>query len=97
MACVTPALAEEWTATLPLATVQFDGRSGNKTIYFRTTSGTWGPAGCPNAQFVMVRDVEGLKEILSIGLAAKLAGSNVRFQGTCYDSEYFSAFYIVVE
>jgi hypothetical protein len=98
MALSTSAFAvDEWTGTKPIANLRFDGRTGSKTVYFETPSGVWSAAGCPNAQFVMIRGIDGLKELLSIGLAAKLAERNVRFLGACLDSDYFEAYYVIVE
>lgn len=86
--------AEEWTQSKPISQLNFDGDSANKTIYFETTSGSWSAAGCPNARYVMVRGIDGLKEILAIGLTAKTTSTNVSFLGSCLGADYFSAHYI---
>jgi hypothetical protein len=96
MALSTAAFAEEWTATKLISNVAFDSRADH-TIYFETASGSWSAAGCPNAQYVMVRGTSGLKEILSVGLSAKLAERSVRFYGTCQNADYFQAAYVLVE
>jgi hypothetical protein len=93
----TIASAEEWTQVKPIAQVSFDGTAANKTIYFETPSGKWSAAGCPNARYVMVRGVDGLKEILAMGLAAKASSANVSFVGSCQNADYFAAYYIKVE
>lgn len=89
--------AAEWTAKHPILRVLYDGATGTTTAYFETATGTWSPAGCPNARYVMVRGVEGSREILAIALSAKLGDKLVQFYGTCYDATYFSAHYITVE
>jgi hypothetical protein len=86
--------AEEWTQSKAISQLNFDGDSANKTIYFETPSGSWSATGCPNARYVMVRGIDGLKEILAIGLAAKTASVNVSFLGSCINADYFSAHYI---
>lgn len=86
--------AEEWTQSKPISQLNFDGDSANKTIYFETPSGSWLAAGCPNARYVMVRGIDGLKEILAIGLTAKTTSTNVSFLGSCMGADYFSAHYI---
>jgi hypothetical protein len=88
--------ADEWTASLPISKINFDG-SLSGTIYFQTPSGNWSVAGCPNTQFVLVRDIPGVKEILAIGMTAKLSDRNVAFSGTCYSPGYFRASYISME
>jgi hypothetical protein len=89
--------ADEWTQSKAISQVSFDGDSANKTIYFETPSGSWSPAGCPNARYVMVRGIDGLKEILAIGLVAKTTSVSVSFVGSCVDANYFSARYIKME
>lgn len=96
MTLSTVACAEEWTGTKQISNLTFDARADH-TIYFETTSGHWSAAGCPNAQYVMVRNSTGLKEILSMGLGAKLAERNVRFYGNCQSADYFQAEYVLVE
>ncbi len=91
------ATADEWTQSKPISQLNFDGTTGNRTIYFETPSGSWSAAGCPSARYVMVRGVEGLKEILAIGLAAKTTSTNVSFLGSCLDADYFSASYIKMD
>lgn len=73
--------ANEWTESKPISQLSLDGNSALKTIYFETPSGSWSAAGCPNARFVMVRGIDGLKEILAIGLVAKTTSVNVSFLG----------------
>ena len=89
--------ADEWTGSKPITQLNFDGTSTNKTIYFETESGVWSATGCPNARYVMVRGIDGLKEILAIGLVAKTSSANVSFLGSCVNADYFSAYYIKVE
>lgn len=93
----TVANAEESTPFRTISQLRFDAQADEVTIYFETPSGSWGLAGCPNARYVIVRDVAGLKELLAIGLAAKLAERSVPFQGTCRDADYFSAYYVIVQ
>lgn len=79
-----------------ISTVQFDGIDRN--LYFKTTNGAWTTEGC-NPRYVWVKpNIEGQKEILSIGLAAKMSGKKVWFYGTCATgaSDYFEATYIVI-
>lgn len=90
------ASADEWTQVKSISQVSFDGTT-NKTIYFETPSGAWSASGCPNARYVMVRGIDGLKEILAIGLTAKATSANVSFVGSCLNADYFSASYIKVE
>ena len=94
-----PALADadEWTPSKPISQLSVDGSTANKTIYFETPSGSWSAAGCPNARYVMVRGIDGLKEILAIGLAANTTSVNVSFVGSCLNADYFSASYIKME
>jgi hypothetical protein len=96
MAFATVAHADEWTANLAISRLLFDG-TGTTTIYFENATGHWSAASCPNAQYVIVRNIAGMKEILAMGLAAKTAASNVKFLGTCQDANYFAAYYMVVE
>jgi hypothetical protein len=91
------ARADEWTQVKPISQLSFDGATGNKTIYVENTSGKWSASGCPNARYVMVRGIDGLKEILAIALAAKASSANVSFVGSCLNADYFSATYIKVE
>ena len=99
LTCFTATLAnaEESTPFRTISQLRFDALSDEVTIYFETSSGSWGLAGCPSARYVMVRDVAGFKELLAIGLAAKLAERSVSFQGTCRDADYFSAYYVIVQ
>jgi hypothetical protein len=89
--------ADEWTPSKPISHLLFEGETTNKTIYFETPSGSWSAAGCPNAKYVMVRGIDGFKEMLAIGLAAKTSAANVSFLGSCLNADYFSAHYIVMD
>ncbi len=73
--------------------------NGNDNISFFRGDQKWGAAGCPNATYVQVKsDVLGRNEILSIALSAKMAAKRVQFWGACdTDTNYFNAFYIIVE
>jgi hypothetical protein len=93
----TVASADEWTPSKPISQLSYDGTSASKTIYFETPSGSWSAAGCPNARYVMVRGIDGLKEILAVGLVAKTTSANVSFVGSCLNADYFSASYIKME
>jgi hypothetical protein len=88
--------AAEWTGSKAISHLSFDGDS-LKTIYFETPSGSWSAAGCPNARFVMVRGIDGLKEILALGITAKTTSTNVSFLGSCVDADYFSATYVKLD
>jgi len=70
----------------------------SNTVFFRGSM-KWGAAGCPNATYVQVlSNVSGRKEILSIALAAKMAGKKVEFLGSCNaDLDYFDAVYIIIQ
>jgi hypothetical protein len=96
LAMTAIAMADESTATAPISKVLFDG-SGATTIYFETPSGHWSAPSCPNAQYVIVRGITGMKEMLAMGLAAKAAGQTAKFLGTCQDANYFAAYYMIVE
>jgi len=79
-----------------ISTVQYHGTK--KDLYFKTVDGTWKTDGC-NPTYVHVKPtIEGQKEILSIGLAAKMSGKKVWFIGDCasHSTNYFEAYYIVV-
>jgi hypothetical protein len=89
--------AHEWTPSKAISQLSFDGDSALKTIYFETPSGSWSAAGCPNARYVMVRGIDGLKEILAIGLVAKTTSVNVSFLGSCTNADYFTAHYIKMD
>ncbi len=78
-----------------ISTVQYDGAA--KNLYFRSEEGKWISGGCQSTYVWVKADVEGQKEILSLGLAAKMAGKKVWFYGACNsDPNYFEAYYIVV-
>src|SRR6476646_558202 len=78
------------TASLPITQINYNGDSNDS--FFITTPGMgWGDPSCPNAQYVHVKStVSGRQQILSIGLAAYMAGKKVQFWGTCStDVGYF--------
>ena len=92
----TSVLAEP-TNFQKVAKIQFDGDSGH--LYFVGES-KWVSENCPSATYVMVRNsVAGRKEIMSIGLSAKMSGTNVSFWGDCspVNDNYFYAHYIVIQ
>jgi hypothetical protein len=89
--------ADEWTLSKPISHLLFEGETTNKTIYFETPSGSWSAPGCPNARYVMVRGIDGFKEMLAIALAAKTTATHVTFFGSCMSADYFSAHYIVMD
>lgn len=89
------AISLETTVNQKIINVNYDG-AGN-SLYF-IGGQRWGAPSCPNAPFIYIPStVSGRKEILSIALAAKVSDKPVRFLGTCYDSYYFAATYIVSE
>lgn len=85
----------EETISQLIGPVNFNG--SESTSFYRGAS-KWGAPSCPNATYVQVRsNVPGYKEILSIALAAKMAGKKVQFWGSCdTDPNYFTAFYVVI-
>ena len=72
--------------------------NGDANYLYFVGESRWGDAGCPNATYVSIGpNISGRKEILSIGLAAYMAGKKVQFWGQCAaDKDYFEAMYIVV-
>lgn len=90
--------ADDWTNAQLIERIQYNGET--QTLYFRGES-KWSSENCPNATFIRITSakVPGLKEILSIGLAAKMASKGVEFRGACdaADPNYFNANYIVIE
>lgn len=89
-------LAEESTALRTISNIRVDGTTGNRTAYFETAT-SWAASGCTSAKYVFVRGIEGLQDLLAVGLAAKLSDRNVSFIGTCQSSDYFQAHYINIE
>jgi hypothetical protein len=89
--------ADVWTASLPISKINFDGTSNSGTVYVQTPSSNWSVPGCANTEYVMVRDIPGVKQMLALVIAAKAQGSKVSFSGTCYSAGYFFATYISVE
>ena len=83
-----------------ISQINYNGDSND--LFFITSAGKWGDPSCPNAPYVHVKSsVAGRQQILSIGLAAYMAGKKVQFWGTCSTTPnevgiYFDAFYIVV-
>jgi hypothetical protein len=72
-------------------------------LFFRTHGG-WrvvdsnGVTQCEPTYVQITNGVIGRDKILSLGLAAKLAESNVQFYGECHsDPNYFNATYIVIQ
>jgi hypothetical protein len=89
------ASADEWTITQPIASLQLDGNT--QDLYF-SGGQRWGATSCPNVTYVKVDfDLAGYKQLLAIGLAAKMAGTPIRLLGTCGANGYFDAIYISVE
>jgi len=88
------------TDFLPISQINYNGNDND--LFFITPTAKWGDPGCPNAPYVHVRaSVPGRQQILSIGLAAYMAGKKVQFWGACSTAPneagvYFDAFYIVV-
>jgi hypothetical protein len=72
--------------------------NGDANYAYFVGDARWGDPGCANATYVSIGpNVSGRKEILSIGLAAYMAGKKVQFWGQCaQDKDYFEAMYIVV-
>lgn len=79
-----------------IKTVRFNGES--KNLYLET-SGNWDATEC-DPKYVWVRPtISGQSEIISIALAAKMAGRPVWFYGVCSTTNgpnYFEAHYIAV-
>lgn len=83
--------------------VQVEGKTpANPTdlahFYFYNTTG-WGAQGCPSAPHAYVSETDlGARDMLQLGLQAKLNGSKVRFQGTCdADGQYVRVTYMWLE
>lgn len=91
------ASADVWTASLPISKINYDGTTATGTAYFETPSGNWNISGCPNTQFVMVRDIPSTKTILALAMQAKASGGKAMFLGNCGSPGYFLATYIVIE
>lgn len=94
---VDAAAAQEATNSQKVQRVQYNG--GGDTLFFIGES-KWSAPGCPNATYVQIKgsEVPGINGIMSIGLSAKMAQRNVSFWGSCdTDTDYFNAFYIVLE
>lgn len=89
-------VAEESTAVRTISNIRVDGATGNRTVYFETAT-NWAAPGCTSAKYAFVRGIEGLQDLLAVGLAAKLSERNVSFIGTCQSSDYFQAHYINIE
>jgi hypothetical protein len=87
--------AEDVTNTQSIQRIQYNGNT--QALYFVGES-KWSSANCPNATYVQVKsDITGWKEIMSIGLAAKMGGTEVSFWGECdTNNDYFNAFYVVI-
>jgi len=84
------------TISQPVTQINYNG---NSEVLFFVGGQKWGASGCLNATYVQVKsDVAGQHSILSIGLAAKMAGKNVMFIGNCdADPDYFDATYIIIQ
>jgi hypothetical protein len=89
-------MADETTASRTISNVRVDGSTGNRTVYFETAT-SWSAPGCTTAKYVFVRGIDGLQDLLAVGLAAKLSERSVSFTGTCQSSNYFQAYYINLE
>lgn len=79
-----------------ISTVRYDAQGG--FIYF-TGIEHWNDSDlCSDVLYVQVSSVvPGYKEILSIGMAAYLAGKSVQFLGNCSDDKnHFNANYIIM-
>jgi hypothetical protein len=89
------ASAEDVTNTQSIQRLQYNGNT--QALYFVGES-KWSSANCPNATYVQVKsDITGWKEIMSIGLSAKMAGTKVSFWGECdANTDYFNAVYVVL-
>lgn len=87
----------EWTDVKKIDEIKIREATGT-AYYFTAIEGGWGAAGCPNAGNVAVSQSLSVKEsILSAVLAAKMAGSTVRFSGVCVNDTVFSADYVVIK
>ncbi|MFS1522750.1 hypothetical protein ACL7TT_01345 [Microbulbifer sp. 2304DJ12-6] len=77
--------------------IQYNGAA--QTLFFVGES-KWSSENCASATYIQIRSTEvpGIKEIMSIGLAAQMAGKDVEFWGACDSNpDYFNANYIVIE
>ena len=92
MPCVS--LAAEWTVQQNIVQVQYDGDLDNTWII---PTAALGSPSCPNAYGVVIQSsVPGRKQLLSIALAAQMAGKKVSFWGTCANTATFFATMIIV-
>ena len=78
-----------------ISAIRFDG--SGKHLYFESADGKWISDSC-ESKYIWVRpEIEGQKEIMSLGLAAKMSGKKVWFSGKCSSSAgYFEATYITI-
>lgn len=84
------------TVSQKISTVRYDALGS--IVYF-TGVEPWNDGDlCKNVQFVEIAQaVPGYKEILSIGMAAYLAGKSVQFLGSCSaNGKHFYANYIIM-
>lgn len=96
IALLVPAVAAaEATILQQITQIQYD--AGGNNLWF-VGAQKWGAPSCPNATFIRIPNgTNGLKELLSLAMAAKASGQNVRFEGACHNSDYFNATYVYVE
>ncbi len=88
-AVALPATSSEWTASSSIRTIQ--SATAVNSTYVRAV-GSFGPAGCPAAQYVILNDsLAAYKILMAEILTAKASGSKISVFGTCVDATYFSA------
>lgn len=81
----------ESTAYHKISRIKIDG--GNGYIYFQAEGGSWEAPSCNAGAYAYVVPSENTSadRILSVALAAKMAGKRVLFDGGCDASTYFKA------
>jgi hypothetical protein len=81
------------TSLIDVSTVQF----GSGVFYIRTQSQGLGPTGCPNPDYIFVRQTEpDYKMITSLILIAKATNKKMSFSGYCQtDGTYFRITYAI--
>lgn len=89
------AVADEATILQPITQLYYNA-SADYT--FVIGANAWGAPSCASAFYVQITNaVAGRKQMLALALAAKQAGTPVRFRGLCSSqSGYFDATYIEV-
>jgi hypothetical protein len=96
MALAPGIAAAEYTIQQPVARLSYDA-TGN--YLYITGAAKWGAPSCSNATYVWILPtLPNHDKMMSIILAAQMAGKSVFFSGSCHtDPDYFTANYIWVE